>query len=57
MKLGQKIINSGVHLIHNGVKLINKPIVTTSVNINGSPSLNDVDKISSVFKINPDFGC
>ena len=27
------------------VKIINRPVVTTSVNINGYPSLNDVNEI------------
>ena len=50
-KIGIRIPKST--FILDVVNLINKPIVTTSVNINNSPSLNDVNEISLSFsKIN-----
>jgi len=46
-KIGIRIPKS--HFILAVVKLINKPIVTTSVNLKGSPSLNDAKEISLNF--------
>jgi len=47
-KIGIRIPKST--FILDVVNLINKPIVTTSVNVNNSPSLNDVNEISLSFR-------